>query len=122
METLVQRALQNRWVAAGATIAVGYVGLRVMLSVVEGAYYDYFLYPRIKGAEYIYPELRYSFGQAAILLWSLAGVCTAALAGRCALFRTGGKWAARFALAFAFGFVLLVVGFIAGMAIRDFGF
>ncbi|HEY6305140.1 MAG TPA: hypothetical protein VI488_01620 [Candidatus Angelobacter sp.] len=74
METRVQRALQNRWVAIAATIAVGYIGLRVMLNVIDDAYYDYYFYPHMKGAEYTYPELRYAFGQAAILLWSVAGL------------------------------------------------
>jgi hypothetical protein len=110
METRVQRALQNRWVAGGATIALGYVGLCVTIQIIEGGYYDYYLYPRLKGAEYIYPELRYTFGQAAILLWSLAGLCTAVLAARCALLRTDAKWAARSALAFVLGLVLLVAG------------
>jgi len=122
METRVQRAFQSRWVAAAATIAVGYIGLWVMVHVIQGAYYDYYQYPRMKGAEYSYPELRYSIGQAAILLWSLLGLCAAALAGRYALFRTGGKWAGRSALAFAVGFVVLVVGFIVGAVMRDFGF
>lgn len=72
--------------------------------------------------EYIYPELRYAFGQAAILFWALAGLCTAAVAGRCVLFRKGAKWAARSTIAFALGFVLLVVAFVAGPAMRDLGF
>jgi hypothetical protein len=122
METRVQRAFQNRWVATAATIAFGYIGVWVTLHVGEGAYYDYYLYPRIKGAEYTYPELRYTLGQAAMLIWSLTGVYTAALAGRCTLFRSGAKWAARSAIAFALGFILLVVGSVAGMAMRDLGF
>jgi hypothetical protein len=92
-----------------------------MAHVIEGAYYDYYVYPRIKGAEYSYPELRYTFGQVAIFLWSLLGLGAAALAARCALFRTQSKWVARSAIAFALGFVLLVVGLVVGMAVRDFG-
>jgi len=103
-------------------VVVGYIGLRVMLYVVEGAYYDYYVYPHVKGSGYSYPELRYAFGQAAILLWSIAGLLTAVFAARCALFRSGEKWAARSAIGFALGFVLLVVGLFAGMALRDFGF
>ena len=122
MEPRIKRALQNRWVAATATITIGYVGLWVMVRVIEEAYYDYYLYPRIKGAEYSYPELRYSFGQAAILLWSLAGLCTAALTARRVFVSTETKWAARSAIAIALGFVLLIVGSVAGMAMRDVGF
>ena len=122
METRFRRAFQSRLLAAAAAIAVGYLGLWVMAHTVEGAYYDYYVYPRIKGADYIYPELRYSFGQAAILLWSLLGLCAAALVGRYALMRTGGKWAGRSVLAFGLGFVVLVLGFIVGVAVRDFGF
>jgi hypothetical protein len=121
METRVQRALQNRWLATAATIAVAYIGVRVMFWVLEDAYYNYYLYPQIKGAEYNYPELRYTFGQVAIFLWSFMGLCTAALVGRCTLLRTEDKWAARSAIAFVLGFVLLVVGFVAGMAMRDSG-
>lgn len=95
MQTRVERALQNRWVATAATVAIGYIALWVMVNVIEQAYYDYYFYPRMKGAEYTYPELRYTFGQAATLLWSVLGLCTAALAGRCALLRTGVSWAAR---------------------------
>ena len=122
MESWLQRALRNRWLAAIATVAVGYVSMRVMLFVTEDAYYVYHVYPQTKGAEYNYPELRYSIGQAAIFLWSVVGLCTAVLAARCGLLRTPAKWAARSAVAFALGLVLLVLGFIAGMAIRDFGF
>ena len=122
METRLRPAFQSRWLAAAATIAAGYLGLWVLAHTVEDAYYDYYLYPRIKGAEYIYPELRYSLAQAAILLWSLIGLCAAALLGRYLLLRTGGKWAGRSVLAFALGFVVLVLGFIAGAAMRDFGF
>jgi hypothetical protein len=39
METRVQRALQNRSVADGATIAVGYLGLWAMIHIIEGTYY-----------------------------------------------------------------------------------
>jgi len=89
-----------------------------MLSVIYGAYYDYYFYPRLKGGEYIYPELRSALGQVAILVWSIAGLLTAALAGRCALFRTGTKWAARSFIGFALGWVLLDVGFVIGVAMR----
>jgi uncharacterized membrane protein len=121
VETRVQRALQNRWIAGAAAIVIGYVAVRVTLSVIDDTYYDYYVYPRLKGAEYVYPELRYAVGQVAILIWSIAGLLTAALAGRCALFQTGTKWAARFFIGFALGWVLLAVGFVAGVAMRDLG-
>ena len=122
METRLQCAFQNRWVATAVAVAIGYIAAWAILRVGQGAYYDYYLYPRIKGAEYIYPELRYTLGQAAILIWSLTGAYTAVLAAGCALFGRHTKWAARFAIAFALGFVLLVAGFVAGTAVRDFGF
>src|SRR6266478_2079118 len=106
MEMPIQRAFQNRWVATVATIAIGYISVWVMLHIGEVAYYDYYLYPRIKGDEYTYPELRYTLGQVAILIWSLTGVFTATLAGRCALFCREARWAARSAIAFALGFIL----------------
>jgi hypothetical protein len=93
-----------------------------MLFAAEDAYYIYYVYPNAKGAEYNYPELRYTFGELAIFVWSVVGVSTAVLAARCACFRTQPKWAARSVIAFALGFVLLVLGFLVGMAMRDFGF
>jgi hypothetical protein len=121
METRLQRVLQNRWFAAIATFAIGYIAVRTLLFVAEDAYYVYEVYPKEKGAEYSYPELRYTFGQIAIFLWSLVGLCTAVLTARSAFFCREHKWAARSLLAFALGFVLLVLGFIGGMAMRDFG-
>jgi len=93
-----------------------------MLFLVDDAYYIYHVYPQAKGAEFKLPELRYTFGQVAAFLWSVLGMCTAVLAARCSFFRTQAKWAARSLIAFALGFVLLVVGFVVGMAMRDFGF
>ena len=121
METRLERALRNRWLAAITTLVIGYVAIRVMLYVTESFYYDFHVYPQEKGAEYNYPELRYTVGQVAIFLWSVLGLTAATFAARNALFRTPAKWAARSVIAFALGFVLLVVGLIAGMALRDFG-
>jgi hypothetical protein len=121
VETRLERALQNRWFAALTVLAIGYVAMRVMVNVAEGFYYDFHVYPQMKGAEYNYPELRYTFGQVAIFLWSVVGLTAAAFAARSALFRTPAKWAARSVITFAFGFIILVVGLIAGMALRKFG-
>jgi hypothetical protein len=122
MEMQVQRALQNRWVAIVIAIVAGFVGVWQIVNVVRDVYYAYYFFPRVKGVEYSYPELRYTLGQAATLLWAIMGVCTAALAGRCALLRRDVKWAARSTIAFVLGFILLIVGSIAGAAIRDLGF
>jgi len=89
--------------------------VRSLVFVGQDAYYVYHAYPREKGTGYIYPELRYTFGQIAIFLWSAFGVFTALLTAR------SHKCASRSILAFALGFVLLVVGFVAGMAMMDFG-
>jgi hypothetical protein len=102
-------------------LAIGYVAMRVMLYVTEGFYYDFHVYPREKGAEYNYPELRYTLGQVAIFLWSVVGLAAAVFVARCALFRTPARWAARSVIAFALGFVLLVIGLIAGMSLRSLG-
>jgi hypothetical protein len=122
VETRVQRALQNRWAAGAIAIVLGYVSVWLMLNLIHRAYYDYYFDPRIKGGEYSYPEFRYTFGQVAGFLSLVLGLCMAALAGRCALFGKGANWAARSLIAFAVVFVLLIVGQIAGMALRDFGF
>jgi hypothetical protein len=120
VETRLQRVLQNRWFAAIATLAIGYIAVRTLLFLADDANYVYHVYPQEKGAEYDYPELRYTFGQIAIFLWSVVGLCTAVLTARSALFRTQQKWAARSVIAFALVFVLLVFGFMVGMAMRDF--
>ena len=117
----LQRVLQNRWFAATASFAVLYIAVRTLLFVTSDAYYTVHVYPKEKGAEYSYPELRYTFGQIAIFVWSVVGLFAAVLTARCALFRTQQKWAARSVMAFALGFILLLVGFMAGMAMRDFG-
>jgi hypothetical protein len=56
METRVQRALQNRWLATAATIAVAYIGLRVMFWVLEDAYYNYYLYRKSNGPSTTIPN------------------------------------------------------------------
>ena len=122
VETRLERALRNRWFAAITVLVIAFVAMRVLLILTAGLYYDFHAYPKMKGAEYDYPELRYTFGQIAIFLWSIMGLTTAVLVARCALFRTTARCAARSFIAFALGFVLLAVGLIAGMALRNFGF
>ena len=121
MRARVKRLLQNRLFAAIAALAIGYIAVRTLLVIGQDAYYVYHVYPKEKGDEYIYPEVRYTLGQIAIFLWSLVGLCAAVFTARCALVRTEHKWAARSILAFVFAFVLLVLGVIAGTAMRHFG-
>ncbi len=100
METPLQRVLQNRWFAAIAAFAIGYIAVRTLLFAAEDSYYVYEVYPKEKGAEYSYPELRYTFGQIAIFLWSLVGLCTAVLTSPVSIFVQGAQVGRSFASGF----------------------
>ena len=99
MESRLQRSLQNRWLATIVALAIGYIAVRTLLYVAQDVYYIYCVYPKEKGDEYNYPELRYTLGQIAIFLWSAVELCTAALIAQTAFFHRKHKWAAvRFSL------------------------
>jgi hypothetical protein len=112
------RALQNRWIAFVSAILIGYVSLRVFADVAKNSYYNFYAYPRLKGAEYVYPEIRYTLGQAAILVWSVIGVWSTALLATWSLFRNQHRCIALSVTVFLTGIPILFVGFLVGMSLR----
>jgi hypothetical protein len=118
VKSFLQRALSNRRIAAVATVLIGYISIRVFAFVAEDGYYNYYLYPRLKGKEYIFPELRYTFGQIAILGWAVVGICAAVLLVKDLASKAQHRWTVALVIGFAWGFVLLVVGFVIGAALR----
>jgi formate hydrogenlyase subunit 3/multisubunit Na+/H+ antiporter MnhD subunit len=118
MKSLLERVLSNRWIAAISAVVIGYISIRVFAFVAEDGYYNYYLYPRLKGTEYIFPELRYTFGQIAILVWSVVGICAAVFLVKDFASKGQHRWTVPLVIGFALGVVLLVVGSVIGAALR----
>lgn len=64
--------------------AIGLVSIFLLSLAVPGAYTDYLVYPMEKG-DNIYPELRYTFFDAGLLLWCVDGLVVSGLAVSSAL-------------------------------------
>lgn len=118
LKSFLSRALSNPWIAGFAAVVIGFISIRVFAFVLEDGYYNYYLYPRFKGKEYIFPELRYTFGQIAILMWSVVGICAALFLVKNFTSKRQHRWTVPLLIGFIFGFVLLVVGFVIGTSLR----
>ncbi len=108
---------RNVILTAISAVIVTVVSVWAAYLVLNDAYYSFIFYPRAKGAEYTFPEYRYIFGQACILIWSLWGVATAGLLW----LRVSGRehrWTSKAVKGFLAGFVLFAVGMVVGMSLR----
>jgi uncharacterized membrane protein YidH (DUF202 family) len=122
--SLKNRGDSFRWVNAPLALLVGPISGFTLYTILQGAYWDYYLYPKLKAAEgYIYPQLRYTIFDVVVILWCLVGLAACGL-----LFqnvfkrRTIGGWSYRTTLAFIIIFGILIIGAAFGSCIRSMGF
>jgi hypothetical protein len=86
--------------------------------------WDYYLFPKLKALDgYIYPQLRYTIYDVAIILWCIDGLAACVLLFRnIPALRTIRGWSYRTTLAFFVGFGVLVIGGFFGMCLRSMRF
>jgi hypothetical protein len=106
-------------VSLAATI--GLVSMFLLSVTVRSDYIDYLVYPKEKG-DNIYPELRYTFFDAGLLLWCVDGLVMSGLAASSALAnRKVSVWFWRtLAIYFAL-FLALILGGILMLVARSHG-
>jgi hypothetical protein len=76
----LQRLLERRWVIVPLAGAIGLVSVFLFSITVERDYWDYWIFPKEKAADYyIYPELRYTIFDVVLLLWCFEGFVTSSL-------------------------------------------
>lgn len=56
---------------------IGFLSVYLLFATLRNAYWDYWVYPKLKAADpglYIYPQLRYTVFDLALLVWCLDGL------------------------------------------------
>lgn len=121
---LKNRAEHFRWVNAPLALLVGPISGFTLYAPLQRAYWDYYLYPKLKAADgYIYPQLRYMIFDAVVILWCIAGLAACVLLILNVLRRKAiAGWSYRTTLAFLVIFGILVIGAAFGSCIRSMGY
>ncbi len=103
---------------------IGAVSAWTLFVTLQRDYWDYYMFPKLKAADgYIYPQLRYTIYDIALILWCIDGLAACAFLAHRAW--TGGPlngWSYRTTLVFFIGLVLLLIGGAFGMFLRSVGF
>jgi len=122
--SLMNRGKHFRWANAPLALLVGTISGWMLYTILQGAYWDYYLYPKLKAADgYIYPQLRYTVFDVVVILWCIVGFSACALLFQNALKRRAiAGWSYRTTLAFVIILGILVIGVAFGSCIRSMGF
>ena len=104
-------------------VAIGVVSLFLFSITVQRDYWEYVIFPREKAADnYIYPQLRYTIFDIALLSWCLDGFVACGLSLRSALSkRSVSGWTYRTIVIYFVLFTALILGGILMMAARRHG-
>jgi hypothetical protein len=118
-----QRLLEHRWVLVLLAVAIGLVSLFLFSITVPRDYWEYVIYPKEKAADnYIYPQLRYTIFDVALLSWCLDGFVACGLSLRSALSkRSVSGWTSRTIAIYFVLFTALILGGILMMVARSHG-
>jgi Trk-type K+ transport system membrane component len=118
-----RRILERRWVLAPLAVAIGLVSLFLFSITVSNDFMEYVIFPKEKADEYyIYPQLRYTFFDAVLLLWCLDGFVASGLSLRAAFTnRNISGWTYRSIVIYFVLFTVLILGGILMMAARRHG-
>jgi len=118
------QAEKLRWINGPSAILIGALSGWILYVTLERAYWDYYLYPKLKALEgYVYPQHRYAIFDALVIIWCLDGIAACVLLLRTAVVRHAvDQLGCRVALAFVIGFGTLVIGSAYGMCLRSMGF
>src|SRR5260370_37563655 len=119
----LRRLLEHRWVFVLLALAIGLVSLFLFSITAERDYWEYLIYPKEKAADnYIYPQLRYTVFDVALLLWCLDGFVACGLSLRSALSkRSVSGWTYRTIVIYFVLFTALILGGIFMLAPRRHG-
>ena len=122
--SLKDRGQHFRWANAPLAVLVGTISGWMLYAVLRTAYWDYYLYPKLKASEgYIYPQYRYTIFDIVTILWCIVGLAACVLLTQNALKRRAiSGWSYRTVLAFFVLFGVLVIGVAFGSCIRSMGF
>jgi len=126
---LLRFSLKNRgecfrWANAPLALLVGPISGFTLYTILQRAYWDYYLYPKLEAADgYIYPQLRYTIFDVVVILWCIIGLAACILLILNVLKRgTIAGWSYRTTLAFVIMFGILIIGAAFGSCIRSMGF
>jgi hypothetical protein len=73
--TRAERLLERRSLLLILAATIGLASAFLLRLKLEGAYYEYWVFPRDKAVDgYIYPQLRYTIFDVALLLWCFDGL------------------------------------------------
>ena len=119
----VQRLLERRWLLVPLAVTIGLVSLVLFSITVQRDYWEYLIYPKEKAADnYIYPQLRYTAFDVALLLWCVDGFVACGLSLRSALSkRSVSGWTYRTIVIYFVLFTVLILGGILMMVARGRG-
>jgi hypothetical protein len=70
---IAQRFIERRWVLIALASVIGLISSFLLYMTLFRDYFDYWVLAKIKDA-YIYPQLRYTFFDFALILWCLDGL------------------------------------------------
>ena len=70
---IAQRFIERRWVLIPIALVIGLVSSFLLYVTLFRDYFDYWVLPKFKDA-YVYPQLRYTFFDLALILWCLDGL------------------------------------------------
>jgi Trk-type K+ transport system membrane component len=115
--------LERRWLLLPLAVAIGLISLLLFSTTVQRDYWEYLIYPKEKAADnYIYPQLRYTVFDVALLLWCLDGFVACGLSLRSALSkRSVSGWTYRTIVIYFVLFTVLILGGILMMVARHHG-
>jgi hypothetical protein len=104
-------------------VAIGLVSLFLFSITVQRDYWEYLIYPKEKAADnYIFPQLRYTIFDIALLSWCLDGFIACGLSLRSALSkRSVSGWTYRAIVIYFILFTALILGGILMMVARSHG-
>jgi hypothetical protein len=122
--SLKNRGERFRWANGPLALLVGPISGSTLYTILQGAYWDYYLYPKLKAADrYIYPQLRYTIYDVVVILWCLIGLAACVLLILNVMKRrTIAGWSYTTTLAFVIMFGILIIGAAFGSCIRSMGF
>jgi hypothetical protein len=118
-----QRVLEHRWVLVLLAIAMGLVSLFLFSITIQRDYWEYVIFPKEKAANnYIYPQLRYTIFDVALLSWCLDGFVACGLSLRSVLSkRSISGWTSRTIAIYFVLFTALILGGVLMMVARSHG-
>jgi hypothetical protein len=118
----VQRFIERRWVLVPLALMIGLASSYLLYVTLFRDYFDYWILPKVKDA-YIYPQLRYTFFDAVLILWCLDGLVACIMCVHSATAsRSITGWPLRTLTVYFVLFVVLVVGGSLMLAARHHGY